>query len=140
MAVTVSQYNHTARLFAEGSISASDQFKLLLATSATFDATNTAISGISYTEPVDGGYTSGGQALTNVTVTTTFTDDAKFDADNVVWTAVGTLTASYGILYNVSAANAPLVFINFGTAESAGPGTDFIVTWAASGIFSFIVS
>lgn len=143
MAVTVSLYNHTSKRFAEGSNAASDTYKVILCTAATFDATNTTLAGITKTEVASGnGYTTGGQALANVAVTTVTTNDAKFTADTVTWTATGgSITASYAILFNdTDTDDPPLLFIDFGGAESAGDGTDFKIIWNASGIVSFNVT
>lgn len=143
MAVTISLYNHTAKLFAEGSNASTDTYKLKLYTSATFDATNTTLAGITGTESTAGtGYLAGGQALANVAVTTVTTNDAKFDADDVVWSALGgPITASYGVIYNDTDANdPPIAFIDFDGSQSAGDGTDFKVVWNANGIFTFTVA
>jgi hypothetical protein len=143
MAVTISLYNHTAKLFAEGANASSDTYKVKLYASATFDATNTTLAGITGTEATTGtGYTAGGQALSNVVVTTVTTNDAKFDADDLIWTASGgSITASYGVIYNDTDANdPPIAFIDFDGSQSAGTGTEFKIVWNASGIFSFTVA
>ena len=143
MAVTISLYNHTAARFASGANAVGDTYKLMLCTAATFDATNTTLAGITKTEVANGdGYTTGGATLANVAVTTVTTNDAKFDADDVAWSATGSgITASYGILYNdTDADDPPVAFIDFGGSESAAAGTDFIVVWNASGIFTWTVS
>lgn len=143
MAVTISLYNHTAKLFADGSNAVADTYKVKLYTSATFTAADTTLAGITGTEATAGtGYTAGGQALTGVAVTTVTTNDAKFDANDVVWTASGgSITASYAVIYNDTDANdPPLAFIDFGGSQSAGDTTDFKVVWNASGIFTFTVA
>lgn len=143
MPVSVSLYNHTAARFASGANAASDTYKVMLCTSATFTAADTTLAGITKTEVANGnGYTTGGATLANVAVTTVTTNDAKFDADDAVWTASGgAITASYGILYNdTDASDPPVAFIDFGGSESAGDGTDFKIVWNASGIFTFTVS
>ncbi len=143
MAVTISLYNHTAARFADGSNAVGDTYKVKLLTAATFDATHTTLAGTGGTEATAGtGYTAGGAALTGVAVTTVTTNDAKFDANDVTWTASGgSVTASYAILYNDTDANdPPVAFIDFGGSESAGDGTDFKIIWNASGIFTFTVS
>ena len=143
MAVTISLYNHTAKRFAEGSNASGDTYKVLLATAATFDATDTTLAGITYTEVANGnGYTTGGVALTGVAVTTVTTNDAKFDANDASWTASGgSITASYAVLYNdTDADDPPVAFIDFDGSESAGDTTDFKIVWNASGIFTFTVA
>lgn len=143
MAVTISVYNHTAAKFADGSFAVGDTYKLKLLTAATFDATNTTLAATGGTEVASGnGYTTGGQALANVAVTTVTTNDAKFDADDVTWSASGgSIAASYAILFDDTDANdPPLAFIDFGGSQSAGDGTQFKVIWNSSGIFTFTVS
>jgi hypothetical protein len=115
----------------------------MLCTAATFNASNTTLAGITKTEVANGdGYTTGGAALTNVAVTTVTTNDAKFDADDVTWTASGgPITASFGILYNDTDANdPPVAFIDFDGSQTAGDATDFLIVWNASGIFTWTVS
>jgi hypothetical protein len=141
--VTISLYDHTARLFANGSNAVGDTYKVMLCTAATFDATDTTLAGITKTEVVNGdGYTTGGEALTGVTVTTTTFNGATFDASDVVWSASGgPITASFAILYNDTAAgDPPLAFINFSAPETASDGTDFLIVWSASGIFTWSVT
>jgi hypothetical protein len=143
MAVTISLYNHTAKLFAEGSNAAADTYKVKLFTAATFNATHTTLAGVGGTEATTGtGYTAGGPSLANVAVTTVTTNDARFDADDVTLTASGgSITASYGVIYNDTDANdPPLAFIDFDGSQSAGAGTDFKIIWDANGIFSFTVA
>ena len=142
MAVTISFYNHTARLFADGTANSGATFHVILCTAATFDATAAALGDITYTEVANGnGYTTGGQALTGVTVNTVTTNDASFDADDLTWTASGgAITASYGILHLADGVDdPPLAFIDFDGSEPAGDGTDLIIVWNASGIFTWTV-
>lgn len=143
MTVTVSLYNHTSQRFASGANSSADTYKLMLCTAATFSAADTTLAGITKTEVANGnGYTTGGQALTGVSVTTVTTNDAKFTADTVVWSASGgAITSTYGILYNdTDTDDPPLLFIDFGGSESAPDGTDFKVIWNANGILTFTVT
>jgi hypothetical protein len=143
MAVSITLYNHTAKLFADGSLAVGDTYKVKLLSAATFDATHTTLAATGGTEATSGtGYTSGGQALANVAVTTVTTNDAKFDADDLTWTASGgSITASYAIIYNdTDADDPPIAFIDFDGSQSAGDGTDFKIVWNASGIFTFTVT
>jgi hypothetical protein len=143
MAVSISLYNHTAKLFADGSLAVGDTYKVKLLSAATFDASHTTLAATGGTEATAGtGYTSGGQALANVAVTTVTTNDAKFDADDVTWTASGgSISASYAIIYNdTDADDPPIAFVDFDGSQSAGDGTDFKIVWNASGIFTFTVT
>ena len=143
MAVTISLYNHTAKRFAEGSNAVGDTYKVKLLTAATFNATHTTLAATGGTEATTGtGYTAGGATLSGVTVTTTTTNDATFDANDVTWSASGgAIAAAYAILYNdTDTDDPPVAFIDFGGTESAGDGTDFKIVWNASGIFTFTVA
>lgn len=142
MAVSISLYNHTAKLFADGSNAAADTYKVMLCSAATFSAADTTLAGITKTEVSGNGYTAAGAALTGVTVTTVTTNDAMFDASDVTWSATGgSIAAAYAILYNDTDTNdPPLAFIDFGGTESAGAGTDFKIVWNTSGIFTFTVA
>jgi hypothetical protein len=143
MAVTISLYNHTAKRFASGENAEADTYKVKLLTAATFDASHTTLTATGGTEVVNGdGYTTGGEALTGVAVTTITTNDAKFDADDVTWTASGgPITASYGILYNdTDTDDPPVAFIDFDGSQTAGDSTDFLIVWNASGIFTWTVT
>ena len=140
MAITISLYNHTRRRFADGSNAPTDTYKLILCTAATFNATHTTLAGITYTEVANGnGYTTGGATLANVTIGTTNTDEAAFDADDVSWTAGGSsLSSSYGLLVNTTdTGSPPVAFIDFDGLKTAAAGTDFKVAWNAAGIFAF---
>jgi hypothetical protein len=141
--VTVSVYNNTLLRFLDGSNSPSDTYKVKLLTAATFDGTHATLAATGGTETANSfGYTTGGQALTNVAVSTVTTNDAKFDADDAVWTAAGgSITAAYAILYNASdAGEPPVAFVNFDAIESVSDGQQFRISWNANGIFTFTVT
>jgi hypothetical protein len=143
VAVTVSLYNHTAKRFADGANAVGDTYKVALYTAATFDAANTTLAGITKTEVANGdGYTTGGVALTGVAVTTVSTNGAKFDANDASWSATGSgITASYAIIYNdTDADDPPVALIDFDGSQVAADGTDFLIVWNASGIFTWSVS
>jgi hypothetical protein len=98
---------------------------------------------VTKTETANGnGYTTGGQSLASVAVTTVTTNDAMFDAADLTWTASGgSISAAFAVLYNdTDADDPPLAFIDFGGTDSAGDGTDFKITWNAAGIFTFTVT
>ena len=141
MPVTISLYNHTAKLFADGSNAAGDVYKVKLFTAATFNATHTTEAAAGGTEVANAnGYVTGGATLTGVAVTTVTTNDAMFDANNVTWSASGgSIAASYGRIY-ISTDSTPLAFIDFDGTKTAGNGTDFLIQWNAAGIFTFTVA
>jgi hypothetical protein len=143
VAPSISLYNHTVQRFASGANAVGDTYKVKLLTAATFDATHTTLAATGGTELANAnGYTTGGATLANVAVTTVTTNDAKFDADDVTWSASGgAITASFAIIYNdTDADDPPVAFIDFDGSESAGDGTDFKIIWNADGIVTFTVA
>lgn len=82
------------------------------------------------------GYTAGGAALANKTVTQDDTNNlAKFDADDLTWTSV-TFSARYAVLYKDTgtASTSPLIaLIDFGSDQSPS-AANFTITWSANGI------
>jgi len=145
MAVTITLYNHTAKLFGDGSNLAADSYKVKLYSALTPNVTHTTLASVDAggTEATAGtGYTAGGQVLASVAVTTVTTNDAMFDATDASWTASGgTVSASHAVIFNDTDANdPPLAYIDFGGTQTAGAGTDFKILWNASGIFTFTVT
>lgn len=144
MPVTVSVFDHTAQRFASGANASTDTYKVALYTSATYLASATTLAGVTKTEVASGnGYTTAGATLASVAITTTNTNDAKFDANDVSWTvpAGGSLAAAYAILYNDTDTNdPPVVFIDFGQTITTTDGSVFQIIWDAAGIVTFTVT
>ena len=145
MAVTITLYNHTAERFANGTNAVGDTYKLKLYSALTPSAAHTTLAAVDAagTEATAGtGYTAGGATLGGVAVTNVTTNDAKFDANDVSWTASGgPIVAAYGVIYNDTDANdPPVAWIDFDGTETAGDGTPFNVNWNASGILTFTVA
>jgi len=143
MAVTVSLYNHTTARFADGSNAVGDTYTINLYSAFTFDATATtktaAESGATQLTTANG-YTQNAKNLASVAVTTVTTNDAKFSAADVTWTASGgdIGPARYAMIFNDTDANdPPVLYIDFGANSTANTGTDFKITWNASGIITF---
>lgn len=84
------------------------------------------------------GYTAGGQALTNPSVTQDNTNDtAVFDADDVTW-GTSTITARGAVLYKstgTASTDTLIAYFDFGADESSNEG-DFTITWNAGGILT----
>jgi hypothetical protein len=140
--VSISLYDHTAKRFADGSNAVGDTYKVKLLTAATFDATHTTLTATGGTEVANGnGYLTGGATLGSVVVNQSG-NDAAFDAADASWSASGgSITASYGIIYNDTDTNdPPVAFIDMGGSQTAGDGTDFKMVWNASGIVTFTVA
>jgi hypothetical protein len=141
MAVTISFYAKFIETIGDGTIDLDgDVFDIILMSgSHAFNSAHTQKSQIAANEIASGnGYTQGAKTLASVTwsesggVTT-------FDAADVTWTASGgdIGPAEHAVIYSETAANDELMCsIGFGQAETAGDGTDFKVTFDASGIFT----
>lgn len=113
-----------------------DTFKIALYdSSATLDASTTAYT---VTNEVSGsGYTAGGQALTNVTPTSTGTT-AFIDFADVTW-AASTITARGALIYNSTAPGNPAVAVlDFGTDKVSTAG-DFTVIFPTADASNAIV-
>jgi hypothetical protein len=143
MAVTVTLYNHTVARFASGANAIGDTYKINLYSAFTFDATATtkaaAESGATQLT-TQYGYTQDDMTLSNAAVTVVATNDAKFDADDVTWNALGgdIGPASYALIYNdTDTDDPPVAYVEFGEAKTSNTGTPFIITWGASGIVTF---
>lgn len=140
MAVTIQRYNHTRQRFVSGANASSDTYKVMLCTSATFNATHTTLAAITRTEiAAANGYVAGGITLTGVTSAIVNTDGANWDADNMSVTASGgSISALFGILYNdTDADDPPLYFIDFDGTVTAPDGVPFVIEWDAAGIETF---
>ena len=106
--------------------STGNTFKLALFTSAaTLGATTTVYSSTNEVSSSGTNYTAGGNALTNVTPTssgtTAFTDFADLTFSNV------TLTANGALIYNTSASNKAVCVLAFGADKTATAGNFTIV-------------
>jgi hypothetical protein len=147
MAVTINFYNKFMEYVGDGGIDLdNDSFKINLMNSThVFTATHDDWLEVSANEiPTGNGYTQNTKTLT----TPTWVEAAgvlTFDAADVTWTASGgpipvsgdcTDAVVYDDTATVPAADLLMCSIDFGAAESAGDGTDFKITWNASGIFT----
>lgn len=143
MAVTITLYDHTVSRFASGANAVGDTYKINLYSAFSFDATDTTkalAEGGATQLTTANGYTQDAKTLANVAVSVVSTNDAKFDADDVSWTASGgdIGPASYAMIYNdTDTDDPPLAYIAFGEAKTANTGTPFNITWDAAGIITF---
>lgn len=82
-------------------LTAANAIKVALTTSTyTPDIDTHTVFGDLANELSGTGYTAGGKALTNVTVTKDTTNDrAKLDADNPTWSAINAGTAKWAVFY-----------------------------------------
>jgi len=152
MASEFTLYSSARKYVLDGTIDLdTDTLKLALATSAyTPDVAHAVLADV-FSSPSpeveavaspDNGYTAGGETLTGQVATKTDTPSAgKFDADNVVWTALSA-TFRYGILYaekTVDAIVDPLIgYILFDAtpADIVVSGIDWEARWSANGIIT----
>jgi hypothetical protein len=82
------------------------------------------------------GYTTGGEALTSVSLANTSGTD-KWDAADISWTASGgPITARYAAIYHVSSGKlVRYCELDSGVDKTATSGNDFVVQLATSGVF-----
>jgi hypothetical protein len=114
-----------------------DTIKIMLVTSTYTPATAHDFRDDVTNEVTGTGYTTGGVALANKTITASG-NNYIFDADDPAW-ASSTITARGAVLYKSvgTAATDPLIcYLDFGSNITSTNGT-FTVAFNASGIISF---
>ncbi len=143
MPVTIFAYDQYAEFFGDNGIDLDlDTFKVELYNSThVFTATNTNRSQISTNALATAfGYINPGQDIASRTWTTA-SGNQTFDGADTVWTASGGSIgpARFAVKYSDTSTSpfADLLGldVNFGQDETAGDGTDFKITWNASGLF-----
>lgn len=147
MASSISLYNSLLKYLADGTVNLNtDTIKVALVDSGySFAATDDIWGDVSADEVAAGdGYTTGGETLANQAVSLTDSPaKSKFDADDLVWTAL-TKVFRFGIIYAVKSVGSPAVVnpliacILFDTAPAdiTVSGVDFTIQWNASGIIT----
>jgi hypothetical protein len=116
--------------------STGNTFKIALYTSsATLGATTTAYS-VTNEVATAGGYSAGGNTLTNITPTTSGTT-AFTDFADTTWSA-STITANGALIYNSNASNASTVVLAFGSDKSSSSG-DFTIVFPTADASSAII-
>lgn len=140
MAETISRYNHTAKLTWNKEIDYSTLKVMLLTDDATFTAGNTTLAQVTNTgayQVSGNGWTAGGITLASAAITTVATNGSMLDAADISITATGgDIGPAYkAVIYDDTHANdAPLWFIDFDGAKTAGEGTPFLIRINANGI------
>lgn len=118
--------------------STGNAFKIALYTSATTmgEATTSYAVGTPTNEVSGTGYTTGGNALTNITPvsssTTAFTDFA-----DTLWSAA-TITARGALIYNSTNSNRAVVVLDFGADKTSTAG-DFSIVFPVAAAGSAII-
>lgn len=138
MAVTISRYNHTIKLLLNQEVDLANLKAMLLDSNAVFTATDVDTTDVltgAATEVSGNGWDAGGEVIGSVAVTTVDTNDAMIDAADLSITATGADIgpASAALIYDATN-DLALWYVDFGGSETAGVGTDFKITWNASGI------
>jgi hypothetical protein len=117
--------------------STGNTFKIALFTSsATLGASTTTYTGATNEVASGGGYTTGGNTLTNITPTTSGTT-AFADFVDTTWSA-STITANGALIYNANASNASTVVLAFGSDKSSSSG-DFTIVFPTADASSAII-
>lgn len=142
MAVTMSLFDHTVFLLTSKAVTFTTLKVKLLDNTASFVSSATtvaAVDGSGAKEVSGNGWAAGGPPLTTVQVTQVTTNDAQLSADNVDVTASGgSIGPAYAALIYDTTSSKPLIYIDFGQAQSAGATTDFKIVWdAVNGIVKF---
>lgn len=134
-------FNSFKRDIANGSINlGTDTIKLMLVGSGYTPNIDTHTKRSDVTSEVSGaGYTSGGVALANKTVTmNTTSDKGVFDADDVTF-STATITARGAVLYKArggaSSADELIAYLDFGSDITSTAG-NFNITFDANGILT----
>lgn len=142
MSSTTDPYNALLKYLADGTVDLdTDTIKVALVSSAyTFSAAHTVWADASAAEITGIGYTAGGVALANKTLTLG-SGILTFDADDAVWSA-STLVARRAVVYKEGTANGltnPLLFsclMDNTPADVSSTNSDFTIVWSGSGIIS----
>lgn len=116
---------------------------IIMNSTHAFNATNTVKTDIDANEiPTNNGYTQGAEVLSSVVSVQPSAGVWMLDAADASWTASGGPIPSSGdatdaVIYDetiTTPLDALMFDIDFGQAESAGNGTDFIISFDANGI------
>lgn len=113
---------------------------LFLSTSNCNTLTHDELADLTNEHANANGYTTGGQALDNVTVGNS-SGTIKFDADNEVFTASGgSIVARFGVIYDDTVAGDPLVGVFLLDVTPADvtttTGNTLTIVWDAGGLFT----
>jgi hypothetical protein len=134
MAIVYNRHKYNTAIAAYDMSAAGTAFKVMLLTSSyTPNADHDTTADLSG-EITNSGYTAGGATLASKTVTLDDANDrAYWDAADVTWTSLAGSpdTPAYAVVYH--SASGDLVSCHSLTG-SAPNGTDFTLTWSASGI------
>lgn len=144
MAVTAHVYPQAQQKLLTKSMNlATDALKVMLLASYTYANTHATMTDVlaAGTEASGTGYTTGGQALASVTVSTS-SSVTTFTSANPSW-ATSTITAAYAVFYDAqggtNSTNFPVAYWDLGGSQVSNAGT-FALTVNGSGIVTFTAS
>ncbi len=142
---TVSIYDHTAKLFANGEVTLANLDVMLLGSGYTQADDHSSMGDINplANEVHGNGWTQGGEDLPSPAITTVTTNDARLDAGQISVTASGGAIgpAVGAVLYENNgsdATNIPLLYITFDSASTASDGSPFQISWS-NGVIQWTV-
>lgn len=134
-------YNSFKRDIMNGALDLdTDTIKVMLVTSAYAPDQDNHTKRSDVTNEVSGtGYSAGGQAIANPSVTVDNVDnEGVFDGDDVTW-ASSTITARGAVLYKsrggAATADELLCYFDFGSDKSSSNG-NFTISWNSEGIIN----
>ena len=133
-------FNHTRKLFANGEVTLANLKVMLYGDSYTFDATETDMQAVESDEVHGSGWTQGGEAIGSAAIAVSDTNEATLDGNDISKTASGgSIGPAHGLVVldatgENSSAWLPLFHMAFQSAQEAGEGTDFKITWHSDGI------
>jgi len=133
-------YNHTRKLFANGEVTLANLKVMLYGAGYIFDPAETNMSDVAAEEVSGNGWTQGGESIGSAAITVTDTNEAMLDGADITVTATGGAIgpATGLVVFDATGANAaawkPLFHFQFSSPQTAGEGTDFKITWNASGL------
>jgi hypothetical protein len=138
---TFQLFNHTARKLMAGEFAAADTYKcMLLNATAAFNAAHTKLTEVSNAnayEVYGNGWTQLGETLANVAISTITTNDAMFDADDIVKAITTGGLAAYKALViydDTDADDPPLAYLQLTDAVTTPAGVSVAVFFPADGI------
>ncbi len=146
--VTINRYNKWPEYFGDNTADLDDDapYHMLMNSSHTYTATNTIRTDVSTNQIATGsGYTQATGGLTGKALgSPTWVESGgtvTFNAADTTWTASG---GSIGpstdcVLFDdttTAVVDALMYSIDFEASETAGDGTNFVITWNGSGIFT----
>lgn len=131
-------YNHTRAQFTGQNVDLTALKVMLVGAGYTFAATETAMTAATAAEVSGNGWTAGGEAIANAAVTTLNTNESQLDGDDISVTANGgDIGPASGLVVYDSISGKPLFYDTFASAQTAGDGTPFNITWDATfGIYT----